>query len=192
MLVLPPAPCGPYFQVKPGGASVLTSPSDICSTLTFDQSASSSSAMIIGKAVLTPCPISGLRAPITVRPSASMRMNRPSSRLASAADLPSAACKPVTGTTVVNTSAPPALSDTLRKPRRESRSGAELADSTRCVLAGPQSSRSRALMPWSPQRCPPPTNRRPGEWPCEFADRCHSGIDWSGRRYLRLSVRGCV
>ena len=52
--------------------------------VTCDQSASSSSARIIGSEVLTPCPISGRGAPMTVLPSASMRTKSPMAGAASA------------------------------------------------------------------------------------------------------------
>jgi hypothetical protein len=63
--VLPPAPCAWYFVVS----------SDACSTRTFAQSTSSSSAMIIGSIVFTPCPISGFLAMIVTMPSGVIRMN---------------------------------------------------------------------------------------------------------------------
>ncbi len=50
----------------------------ICSTETCDQSASSSSARIMGSDVLTPCPISAPVAPMTMRLSGSMRIRTPS------------------------------------------------------------------------------------------------------------------
>src|SRR6185369_2054927 len=76
MFVLPPAPCSPYFQVNVPSAA-RTMPNGSCSTRTFDQSASISSAMIIGKEGFTPWPISGERAPMKVVPSFSMRTKRP-------------------------------------------------------------------------------------------------------------------
>src|SRR5438034_6996506 len=50
--VLPPARCGPYF----------VSSRSACSMRTSFQSTSNSSAMSMGKLVLTPCPISGFLA----------------------------------------------------------------------------------------------------------------------------------
>jgi hypothetical protein len=49
--------------------------SGACSIVTFDQSASNSSAMIIGSMVLTPWPTSGFFAMIVIEPSGVMRMN---------------------------------------------------------------------------------------------------------------------
>ena len=72
MLVLPPAPCAP--QRQRGSAPLKSMDMGICSTVTCDQSASSSSARIIGSDVLTPCPISAPVAPITMRLSGSMRI----------------------------------------------------------------------------------------------------------------------
>ena len=76
MLVLPPAPCAP--QRQRGSAPLKSIDIGICSTDTCDQSASSSSARIIGRDVLTPCPISAPVAPITIRLSGSMRIRTPS------------------------------------------------------------------------------------------------------------------
>ena len=76
MLVLPPAPCAP--QRQRGSAPLKSMDMGICSTVTCDQSASSSSARIIGSDVLTPCPISAPVAPITMRLSGSMRIRTPS------------------------------------------------------------------------------------------------------------------
>ena len=55
----PPENCMPYFC---GSLSA-------CSIRTRLQSASSSSAMIIGRLVVTPCPMSGLRAMMRTRSS---------------------------------------------------------------------------------------------------------------------------
>jgi hypothetical protein len=63
--VLPPANCRWNFVVSSGA----------CSIFTFDQSASSSSAMIIGSIVFTPWPTSGFFAMIVIEPSGVMRMN---------------------------------------------------------------------------------------------------------------------
>ena len=106
MFVLPPAPCGPYFHVN--GVSVpRTMPSGSCSTRTLDQSASISSAMIIGSEVFTPWPISGERAPMNVVPSFSMRTSKPIAGAESAEEGEPAA-RESRGTKCSESSRPPA------------------------------------------------------------------------------------
>src|SRR5205823_11519302 len=68
----------------------------------------------MGRDVLTPCPISQPRAPITMRPSGSMRMKAPSASPAAAVSCPAAPERSA------SSSPPAALSDTPRKARRES------------------------------------------------------------------------
>ena len=86
----------------------------ICSTETSAQSASSSSARIIGSEVLTPCPISAPVAPITTRLSGSMRIRTPSGFSAAAAAL-----RPPARSDGASTSAPEADIEACRKSRRE-------------------------------------------------------------------------
>ena len=105
--VLPPAHWFSYLSVS----------SPTCSTRTFFQSASSSSAMIIGSIVFTPCPISGFLAAIVTMPSGVMRMNALSSPgSADAAPNASPCIRP--GTYVASRMPPPAMAETRRKSRR--------------------------------------------------------------------------
>ena len=111
MLVLPPTPWSPTLSLSPSG--VTSSKSGIGSTVTSSQRTSSSSAISIGNAVRTPCPISVARAPIVTRLSGSMRMKSPS---AAAPGLGLAA--KTSGQR--NRTPPAAVADTTRKSRRVS------------------------------------------------------------------------
>ena len=116
MLVLPPAPCAP--QRQRGSAPLKSIDMGICSTVTCDQSASSSSARIIGSEVLTPCPISAPVAPITMRLSGSMRIRTPSGFSGGGGGASCPAARPG-----ARTSAPDADSEVCRKSRRETTRG---------------------------------------------------------------------
>src|ERR1700679_4305324 len=111
VLKLPPANCAPYFAWSTTAISVRT----------LLQSTSSSSAMICGKEVLMPCPISGFLQVMVTMSSGAMRMYAlmvPAALTACLGAVPGAAAAP--GKLKSNSMPPPAAVLAARKLRRDS------------------------------------------------------------------------
>jgi hypothetical protein len=121
--VLPPAFCGPYFVWS----------SEACSIFTASHGTSSSSAMSIGSAVFTPCPISGFLAMIVTTLSGVI-LTKAFGRKTGAGPCGAWAKSSATGSSCMATSMPPPASALIFRKARRSRRGEVLV-----MMAAPYS-----------------------------------------------------